>query len=166
MPSKPKVLVDVHYRRMASVFSPADLQKLYDLADVVWGKDEKMPYDDAREAFKDAVAVIGTDWRYGDALQHAKNLRGYISVGGNLPQDFDYETAFAHNIRVLSCAPAFGPQVAEFALGLALACRPRHLHRRQGDEVGQRDLLREQGHVRALRQAGRASSATAASRAA
>ena len=122
MPTKPRVLVDPFYRKMAGVFSPTDLEKLYDIADVIWGKDEKMPYDDAREAFKEAVAFIGTDWRYGDALQHARNLRGYISIGGNLPQDFDYDTAFARNMRVLSCAPAFGPQVAEFALGLALAC--------------------------------------------
>jgi phosphoglycerate dehydrogenase-like enzyme len=121
MPSKPKVIVDPHYRKMDSIFSPEAKKKLYELADVVWGKDEKMPYDEAREAFKNAVAVIGTDWRYGDALEHAKDLRGYISVGGNLPQDFPYETAFAKNIRVLSCAPAFGQQVAEFALGLALA---------------------------------------------
>lgn len=122
MSNKPKVLVDPFYRTMESVFSPADLTRLYEIADVVWGKDEKMPEDQAREAFKDAEAVIATDWRYGDALAQARELRGYISIGGNLPQDLDYEQCFRRNIRVLSCAPAFGPQVAEMALGLTLAC--------------------------------------------
>ena len=35
--------------------------------------------------------------------------------------DLDYDHCFSHGIRVLSCAPAFGPAVAEHGLGLALA---------------------------------------------
>lgn len=106
---------------MKSIFSPSDLERLHNLADVVWGKDEKMSYEQAREALHDVVALIGTDWRYGDALDQAANLRAIISVGGNLPEGLDYGTCFRRAIRVLSCAPAFGPQVAEMALGLALA---------------------------------------------
>jgi phosphoglycerate dehydrogenase-like enzyme len=121
MSGKPKVLVDTHYRKMASIFSPNDLERLYKMADIIWGKDEPMPQAEAIEALKEADVLIGTDWRYGDALDHAKNLRAYISVGGNLPEGLDYDKCFQKNIRVLSCAPAFGLQVAEYALGLALA---------------------------------------------
>ena len=121
MPGKPKILVDTYYRKMDSIFSPADRDRLYSMADVIWGKDEPMPEAEAKEALKEAEVLIGTDWRYGDALDTASKLRAYISVGGNLPEGLDYQKCFAKGIRVLSCAPAFGLQVAEYSLGLALA---------------------------------------------
>jgi phosphoglycerate dehydrogenase-like enzyme len=50
-------------------------------------------------------------------------LRAILEVGGRHPSPslLDYDTCFARGIRVLSCAPAFGPMVAEMALGMALA---------------------------------------------
>jgi phosphoglycerate dehydrogenase-like enzyme len=51
----------------------------------------------------------------------AGRLRAIIDVGGNFPRGLDYEACFARGIRVLTAAPAFGYQVAEMALGLALA---------------------------------------------
>jgi phosphoglycerate dehydrogenase-like enzyme len=44
-----------------------------------------------------------------------------IDVSGGFPTDLDYQACFARGIHVLSAAPAFGRQVAEMALGLALA---------------------------------------------
>jgi phosphoglycerate dehydrogenase-like enzyme len=46
-----------------------------------------------------------------------------MDVGGALPSPglLDYGECFARSIRVLTCAPAFGPMVAEMALGLVLA---------------------------------------------
>jgi phosphoglycerate dehydrogenase-like enzyme len=51
-------------------------------------------------------------------------LRAILEVSGGFPspQVLDYASCFARSIRVLSCAPAFGPAVAELGLGLALAC--------------------------------------------
>ena len=52
------------------------------------------------------------------------NLRAVLEVSGGFPSPtlLDYRTCFSRSIRVLSCAPAFGPMVAEMGLGLALAC--------------------------------------------
>jgi phosphoglycerate dehydrogenase-like enzyme len=52
------------------------------------------------------------------------SLKAICEVGGGLPsrERLDYDTCFDRRIRVLSCAPAFGPMVAEMALGLAIDC--------------------------------------------
>jgi phosphoglycerate dehydrogenase-like enzyme len=119
---KPRVLVDPHGRRMGEIFAPDDLARLHEVAEVIWGRDEPMPPDAAREALRSAVAVVCGTWRYGDeALAEATQLRAILTVSGAFPVEFDYPQCFARNIRVLSAAPAFGPQVAELALGLAIA---------------------------------------------
>jgi phosphoglycerate dehydrogenase-like enzyme len=123
MPSRPTVLVDPHFRRMDEIFAPADRARLAGLADIRWGRDEAMPLADAQAALEEAEAVVCAGWRYGDAaLERAVRLRAILDVSGGFPQDLDYEHCNARGIRVLSCAPAFGPQVAEMALGMALAC--------------------------------------------
>lgn len=121
MPEKPAVLVDPSFRRMAEIFAPADLERLHALVEVVWGRDEPMPPEDARAVLQSARAVVCGSWRYGDALGQAPNLRAILSVSGGFPDNIDYGQCFARGIRVLSAAPAFGRQVAEMALGLALA---------------------------------------------
>jgi phosphoglycerate dehydrogenase-like enzyme len=121
MAAKPRVIVDPHSRKLAEIFTPADLARLHDLAEVVWGRDEPMPDDAAREALATAEAVVCGTWRYGDALRDAAHLRAILTVSGAFPVDFDYAQCFTRNIRVLSAASAFGPQVAEMALALALA---------------------------------------------
>jgi phosphoglycerate dehydrogenase-like enzyme len=51
-------------------------------------------------------------------------LRAIMEVGGGFPspKDLDYAACFSRGVRVLSCAPAFAPAVAEMGLALALAC--------------------------------------------
>ncbi|MEZ4679389.1 MAG: NAD(P)-dependent oxidoreductase [Caldilineaceae bacterium] len=121
MSDKLKVLVDPSRRRMAEIFSPADLVRLHELVEVIWGEDEPMAPAAAAVALADAHAVICSNWRYGDALYHAPHLRAILTVSGGFPLDFDYDYCFGKRIRVLSVAPAFGPQVAEMALGMAIA---------------------------------------------
>jgi phosphoglycerate dehydrogenase-like enzyme len=121
MADKPLVVVDPHRRRMDEIFSPSDLARLHRTVQVVWGRDEPMPLDEARAALSQAVGVVCFSWRYGDALDAAPRLRAIIDVAGGFPPTLDYEKCFDRCIRVLTCAPAFGPQVAEMALGLALA---------------------------------------------
>ncbi|HWQ11178.1 MAG TPA: NAD(P)-dependent oxidoreductase [Roseiflexaceae bacterium] len=117
------VLVDPHFRRMDEIFAPEDRTRLEGLAVVRWGRDAAMPLAEAQAALEEAVAVVCAGWRYGDAaLERAARLRAILDVSGGFPQELDYARCFARGIRVLSCAPAFGPQVAEMALGMALAC--------------------------------------------
>ncbi len=121
MNQKPCVVVDPHFRTMHATFSPTDLARLHDLVEVVWGRDEPMTLDAARTALPDALAIVTSGWRYGDLPEDTGNLRAIIDLGGALPTTLDYERCFARGIRVLTAAPAFGPQVAEMALGMALA---------------------------------------------
>jgi phosphoglycerate dehydrogenase-like enzyme len=121
MTTKPRVVLDPHFRTMQEIFSPADLARLHAIVQVIWGHDEAMPRDAARAALEDATAIISAGWRYGDLPADTGNLRAIIDVSGGFPQTLDYAHCFANGIRVLSAAPAFGPQVAEMALGMALA---------------------------------------------
>jgi phosphoglycerate dehydrogenase-like enzyme len=77
-----------------------------------------MPIDEAQQALAAAQAVVCSGWRYG---QVPPSIHAIIDVSGAFPSDLDYDACFAAGVRVLSAAPAFGPQVAEMALGLALA---------------------------------------------
>ncbi len=83
-----------------------------------------MPPDQAAAALREATAVVTTRWRYGNAmLREARNLRAIIDVSGSWPR-VDYRYCFSRAIHVLSCAPSFGPGVAEMMLGMAIAaCR-------------------------------------------
>ena len=121
MQKKPLVVVDPHVRRMDEIFFSADLKRLHGAVEVVWGRDAPMPVDEARSAIARAVAVVCGSWRYGDILDDTPHLRAIVDVLGGFPPGLDYERCYDRRIRVLSAAPAFGPQVAEMALGLALA---------------------------------------------
>jgi phosphoglycerate dehydrogenase-like enzyme len=118
---KPRVVVDPHFRRMDEIFSPEDRMRLRDTVEVVWGQDQQMPADIAGTALRDAIAVVCSGWPYGAALEQAPKLRVIIDVGGGFPPGLDYKLCFTRQIHVLTCAPAFAHQVAEMALGLALA---------------------------------------------
>lgn len=117
-----RVLVDTHFRTVSEVFAPLDWQRLHQIAQVVWGQDAPAPAQ-ILDAHKDEiVAVVAANWRYG-SLQAFPRLRAILEVSGRFPNadELDYEACFARNIRVLSCAPAFGPVVAEMAFAMALA---------------------------------------------
>lgn len=121
MSDVPPVIIDPYHRRMEEVFSPDDLARLHQIVAVRWVRNDPMPLEQVREAIHDALAIVCGSWRYGDILDDAPHLRAIIDVGGGFPRGLDYERCFARGIRVLTAAPAFGPQVAEMALGMALA---------------------------------------------
>jgi len=122
MSEKQKVIVDPHGRRMEEIFHPDDLKRLRQMAEVVWARDEPMPAADATAALPEAVALVTCGWRHGaDGLERAVRLRAILDVSGGWPSSLDYDACFARGVRVLSSAWAFGPQVAEMALGMAIA---------------------------------------------
>jgi phosphoglycerate dehydrogenase-like enzyme len=120
---KPKILLDPAFRRIENILTPEDLSRLHAAADVVWGNDEPMPAAELDNVCSEITAVICGSWRHG-AVNRFPQLQAIMEVGGGFPspKDLDYAACFARGIRVLSCAPAFGPAVAEMGLGLALAC--------------------------------------------
>ncbi len=121
MSKKPIAIIDPHFRRMDEIFSPDDRTRLGETVTIVWGEDAPMPPEAVRAALPEAVAIVCADWRYGDLPAEGTRLRAIMDVSGAFPRALDYVTCFARGIRVLSVAPAFGPQVAEMALALALA---------------------------------------------
>jgi phosphoglycerate dehydrogenase-like enzyme len=120
---KPKVILDPAFRRMETIFTPHDLARLHSAANILWGKDDPMPEAELEAARDDVVAIICGSWRHGDVSRFPR-LRAILEVGGGFPspQSLDYAACFSRGIRVLSCAPAFGPAVAEMGLALALDC--------------------------------------------
>jgi phosphoglycerate dehydrogenase-like enzyme len=120
---KPKIILDPAFRRMDNILSAEDLDRLHSAADVVWGRDEPMPEAEIEKVRAETVAIICGSWHHG-APSRFPRLRAIMEVGGGFPspQSLDFEACFSRGIRVLSCAPAFGPAVAEMGLGLALAC--------------------------------------------
>jgi len=117
-----KVILDPAFRKLENIFTPEDLERLNSLADVVWAKDEPMPEEEINAVQDEVVAIIAGHWRHGSVAQFPK-LRAILEVSGGFPSPntLDYATCFSQGIRVLSCAPAFGPAVAEMGLGLAIA---------------------------------------------
>jgi phosphoglycerate dehydrogenase-like enzyme len=117
-----KVILDPRFRRIENVFSPEDLARLHEMAEVVWGKDEPMPEEAVEACREEVVAILTGSWQYG-AVDRFPRLRAILELGGGFPSpaNLDYAACFAKGVRVLSCAPAFGPAVAEMALGLAIA---------------------------------------------
>jgi phosphoglycerate dehydrogenase-like enzyme len=115
-----KVIVDPNFRLMDEIFSPRDRKRLYEICEVVWGRDDFMPMDQFLAALPDAEAVICTNWRYGDVYGQAGKLRAIFDVEGAFPMNVDYDQCYQRKIRVLSIAPSFARQVAEMALGMTL----------------------------------------------
>lgn len=122
MAKKKKVLLDTHFRQIEDIFSPEDRERLHGLADIVWGKNEPIPLEEYQKIKSDLFAIITGGWRYGE-IKQCEKLKVIMDVGGRhpSPEQLDYATCFSRSIRVLTCSPAFGPMVAEMALGLALA---------------------------------------------
>ncbi|MGI9625320.1 MAG: NAD(P)-dependent oxidoreductase [Longimicrobiales bacterium] len=118
-----KVIVAPHFRAMDEIFRPETLLRLQNLAEVVWATNGPVPEDEFKHHISDADAVVFGTWEYGDALAGAgTNLRALLEVaGGHSHHDLDYQQCFDKGIQVGSASPAFGPAVAEMALGLTLA---------------------------------------------
>ncbi|NJN83353.1 MAG: hydroxyacid dehydrogenase, partial [Caldilineaceae bacterium] len=122
MADRPKVILAPYYRTLDEIFTPIDLERLHACAEIVWARDEPLLQDEFDRHKADASAVVTTGWRYGP-IDGMPKLRAIMEVGGRhpSPEALDYAACFARGVRVLSCAPAFGPMVAEMALGMTLA---------------------------------------------
>ena len=121
--TRPRVILDPNFRTVESVFSAYDLKRLYQVADVVWGRDDRMPDELFESEIVAADAVVFGHWRRSlHVLEQAgPQLRALLEIaGGHEHAQLDYETALGRGLHVGSCAPAFATAVAEFGLALAL----------------------------------------------
>jgi phosphoglycerate dehydrogenase-like enzyme len=149
MSEKPTVLLSPHFRTLDEIFDPLDLKRLASFSHIAWGRDEPLPEDEFETLLPDVWAYVSTrhapysGGMNADRLARAPKLRALIEVSGGFAPGIDYDECFKRGIRVLSCAPAFGPQVAEMALGMAIAggrgLVAEHEAFRQGEEVWQND---------------------------
>ncbi|MEM7043874.1 MAG: hydroxyacid dehydrogenase [Pseudomonadota bacterium] len=118
----PKVVLSPHFRRVDEIFAEGDLRRLRSFSNVVWAKDEPIPADELARHAGDMWALVTARPSVDAALlEAAPNLRAIVEVAGRFPNDVDYDACFARQVRVLSCAPAFGSQVAEMTLAMMLA---------------------------------------------
>lgn len=117
----PSVILDPHWRGMAELFSAADLTRLHDTCDVVWGRDAPIPADVLADALPQAKVLIAAEPVVTrDTLDAAPHLRMVIEVSGAFPDSIDYVACAARGVEVLSCAPGFRQAVAEMGLAMAL----------------------------------------------
>ncbi len=120
--TKPVLILDPDWRKMDELFSPEVKAALFDLYDVVWGRDDKIPNDVLEAALPTArVLISATPHVDAATLDRAPNLRAIIEVSGAFPDTIDYAACFDKGIEVLSCAPGFRQAVAEMGLAMALA---------------------------------------------
>jgi phosphoglycerate dehydrogenase-like enzyme len=118
------VIVAPDFRRMDEIFDPPTLDRLHAVADVRWGRDGPMPQADFEAALRDATAVVFGTWHYGRAAipDAGPSLRHVLEVaGGHEHPEVNYRACLERGLTLGSCAPAFGPAVAEMALAMSLA---------------------------------------------
>ena len=79
-----------------------------------------MPLDDFLRALPNAdggglhpIGIMAMCW-----TQAPSGSKPSWTVSGGFPLNLDYEACYERRIRVLSAAPGFARQVAEFSLGL------------------------------------------------
>ncbi|HET6485332.1 MAG TPA: NAD(P)-dependent oxidoreductase [Spirochaetia bacterium] len=119
--AKPRLLIDPSPRTMREIFTDQDLARVRGLYDVVWGRDDPISQEAFDREKRDLFAVACCGWRYG-SIQEMARLRVLLDVCGGPPRpdQLDYASCFERRIAILNCSPAFGPVVAEMALGMAL----------------------------------------------
>jgi len=118
---KPKALFDGHPRTVEMLFSASDLERLKSLLNLTVWTGSPMPADQVEQHLPDVSVIIGQTALPRERLERARRLKTIVNVEGNFPPNIDYEYCFVHGIHVLNGGVAFGPAVAEMALGLALA---------------------------------------------
>ncbi len=120
--SKPRLIMDQHFRQVEELFRPSAFRSLGELCDIEGGVNWPMPREDFLAHLPNAEFVVAAQPELDrQELDRATNLRAVIEVSGTFQAGLDYDACFERGIEVLSCAPGFRQSVAEMALGLMIA---------------------------------------------
>ena len=144
--TRPRVLVTPDFRSMEEIFDEPTLHRLDALAEVVWGRDGPMPTAEFLAELPTIDAVVFGTWHYGVAGIHAATNRLKLVAevaGGHNHPELDYDWLINRSVPIGSCAPAFGPAVAEMGLALALAAARRVVDSDRGFRSGNERYLHE-----------------------
>jgi phosphoglycerate dehydrogenase-like enzyme len=107
---------------MNEIFSEPDLKRLASFANMLWAEDRELPDSVLENLLPETWAFVAfSPPMTAERLRLGSQLKAILEVGGHFPPTIDYSECFARGVRVLSCAPAFGRQVAEMALSMSLA---------------------------------------------
>ena len=142
----PRVLLVPHFRRMDEIFDASTLDRLRGFAEVVWGRDGAMPVDALMAELPTVEAVVFGTWQYGAAAIRSATERLEVVIevaGGHNHPDLDYDWLQERGIPIGSCAPAFGPAVAEMGLALTLAAARLVVDSDRGFRAGQERYLHD-----------------------
>lgn len=118
---KPRAIVDPHPRTVELLFGKEDLKRLKSLVTMTVWEGSRMPADMVGRHLSEASVIIGQPELPRGRLVRAKKLKAVINVEGNFQPNIDYEYCFERGIHILGVGGAFGPAVAEMALGFAIA---------------------------------------------
>jgi len=141
---KRNVIVAPFPRTMNEIFSERDLKRLASFANVLWAEDRELPDSVLENLLPKTWAFVAfSPPMTAERLRLSSQLKAILEVGGHFPATIDYGESFVRGVRVLSCAPAFGSQVAEMALTMSLASIrglvPAHVAFTKGEEEWQGD---------------------------
>lgn len=122
MHARPILILDAHWRQLNELFSKQDLDRLHQIFEVIWGKDEPIPATVFDETWPHASVLIAASPRISATmLDLAPQLHTIIEVSGAFPDTVDYLACEERGVQVLSCSPGFRESVAEMALAMALS---------------------------------------------
>ena len=121
MPQAPSILLVPAPRKVADIFTSAQLERLQALG-TLHIFDDAPPTQQQFEAIAPTLEILIGQLDMPQArLQQAPRLRAICNVEGNFLPNIDYVCAAARGIRVLNISPVFAEPVAEVALGMAIS---------------------------------------------
>ncbi|MEM1289619.1 MAG: NAD(P)-dependent oxidoreductase [Pseudomonadota bacterium] len=137
--SKPRVIVDAHWRSINELFAPSTWADFNARFDVVWGKDEPMPQALIDQNLPTVFAYVASEPQLdAERLAGAGQLKVVAEVAGHFPSAIDYEACARNGVEAISCAPGFKQSVAEMGVAMALSMARglvrEHEAFRSGDE--------------------------------
>jgi phosphoglycerate dehydrogenase-like enzyme len=149
---KARVLLQIPRSRYEQIFDDEARGRLSDLAEPIGPFDEREARTLSPRLIESTAVFMPSGTRLSAELLEAAPRLRWISTTSGGPPTVDYGVAFRRGIVVSDCRRAFGPSVAEMALGLYLAtvrdivAHDRAMHTADGWEAVPKEQNRGASH--------------------